>query len=240
MVEPAPKTRDRLALLEELLPELPAARERVALGDELKRVGEWLQQQSTALESFELSCTLCSCLARDAGPAEHLTVLEALQVIEGFANTLAEAQDERGLKAILQEAKDARTEIYNFNSALRRVYGTVLSAKLQPLGSTGDLIIDLDPSSTLGARLIAFAVRASEIIKATHAQFAAGVLNTFAEAESLKAEIGLLATEPEQMAFLEALVAGKATLRLLTPSVLEWLGRLGALDRFVIRPQAHR
>lgn len=233
-------SQDQLANLEVLLPEMSAARERVALGDELKRVGEWLQLQSAVLDSFALSCAACASLAHEAGQTDHAAATEALQTIEGFASTLAEAQDERGLKMIREEAKDALTAIRNFNAALRRVYATVLAAKLQPLGSTGDLIVDLDPTSPLGGRLIAFAARALEVRTATQAQFATSVLSTLAEAERLKGEIACLATEPEQMAFLDALVAGQATLRLLTPGVLEWLRRLGGLDRFVIRPQAHR
>lgn len=238
MVEPSINGHDRLAELEALLPGMPAARERLALGDELRHVSEWLQQQGSTLDGFVQSCAACASLAREAVPSDRAVAIDALREVAEFARTLMEAEDAPGLKAVREESKAALQAIKDFNAALRRAYASTLAAKLQPLGATGDLIADLDPSSTLGSRLSAFAVRASEVSK--QPQFVAGASAILAEAEALRTEIATLATKPEQMAFLDALVAGRATLRLLTPGVLAWLGRLGGLDRFIIRPQAQR
>lgn len=238
MVEPPINGQDRLAELEALLPRMSAARERLALGDELRHVSEWLQQQASTLDGFVQSCAASASLAREAISTDRAAAIDALCEVAGFARTLAEAQDAPGLKAVREESKDALQAIKDFNAALRRAYAAIFAAKLQPLGATGDLIADLDPSSTLGSRLSAFALRASEVPK--QPQFAAATRAVLSEAEALRTEIATLATEPEQMAFLDALVAGRATLRLLTPGVLAWLGRLGGLDRFVVRPQAQR
>ena len=240
MTETAACGTDLLADLERLVPEMPAARERVSLGDELNRIGEWLRLNSALLESFVEFSGLCASLAHEAALSDFAVVRESLEVIDGFASTLAEAQDKGGLEAIWSETKDALSAIKIFTAALRRVYSGLFAAKLQTLGSAGDLIADLDPSSTLGGRLTAFAARAGEVSRAPQAQFPAGVLATLTEAKALRMEIARLATEPEHMAFLDAIIAGQATLRLLTPGVLDWLKRLGDLDRFVIRPQTHR
>lgn len=233
------QSRDRLEALEALLPGMSAARERAALGDELRHVGEWLQQHAVFLDGFSQACADGTSLASEAAATERRAATEALEAVEGFGNDLAKADNTNDLKAIRQEAKDALSAIREFHNVLKRAYSSALSTKLQPLGATGDLIADLDPSSTLGRRLTAFGARAADVLS-RQAQFAAAARDALAEAAALRAEVATLATEPEQMAFLDALVAGHAPLRLLTPGVLSWLDRLGGLDRFVVRPQAHR
>lgn len=238
MIESFVSSRDRLVELEALLPGMQAARERLALGDELRHVSEWLQQHGATLDGFLQSCAACAGLARESTLGDRAAAVEALREISAFARTLVEAEDAPGLKAIREESKDALLAIKNFNATLKGAYVVILTSKLQPLGATGELIADLDPSSTLGSRLSAFAVKAGEILKQPH--FVVGVHAILAQAEALRMEIATLATEPEQMAFLDALVAGRATLRLLTPGVLGWLDRLGGLDRFSVKPHAQR
>ncbi len=239
MIETSVDSRDRLAALEALLPEMPAARERVTLGDELRNVGEWLQQHASTLEGFSRACIDSASLACEQVP-ERGTAIEALATVKDFGSTLAEADNTNDLKAIREEAKDALKAIRDFHNFLRHAYNSILTTKLQPLGATGELIADIDPSSTLGRRLTDFGARANNVLSRQGHLLAAGAREALGEASALRAEVAVLATEPEQMAFLDALVAGNAPLSLLTPGVFAWLDRLGGLDRFVVRPQAHR
>ena len=239
MLDVPRQTTDALADLELLVPELPAAQQRASFGEELDRMGTWLHQRADQIAAFSAMIKACGDLRGTASASDVLAVRKNLDDVAAFGDALEKAEDGPALGRVREEmCGDTSNAMAQCQAALKRVAHDLVTKEFLPLRSTGQLIGELDQTLTLGARLVAFANRVATLGGVPSKDFAALVHSALAEAAGYRAEIEQLAHEPDQKEFLNALVAGTATLANVTPTILDWLGRVGALDRFAVRPQS--
>ena len=228
-------TPDALADLEDLVDQLPAAQQRARFGEELDRVGIWYQQKGENIAAFAAMIGACKDLRHLASDADMQSVRKHLKEVEEFADDTANADDASRLAGIREMSGEANLAMTQCQNALRRFAQTLVASEFLPLRATGELVGDLDPTSTLGRRLIDFAARVGTLHGAPARDFAGAVRSACAEAAGYRAEIDALAHQPERRTFLNALVAGTATLADVTPAILDWLRADGSLDRFAVK-----
>ena len=105
-----------------------------------------------------------------------------------------------------------------------------------PLIAIGRLFETIDGTSDLGQRLVRCgegALRCSDTTDVVALRDK--IAEMYRERDALESERASIASDPEVDAFVNALVAQSATLRLVTPRVRSWLENNRALDNFAVR-----
>ncbi len=215
---------------------MEAARQRAQYGQAIDGIEQWFRLRKDALESFMAMIKACHHLRPGASPADAVSINRYLDDVQDFGNRLATAQGEEDLKHAKSLSVDIQGHLRTCQEALRRVARELVQRDFLPFKATGELISEIDPTSTLGKRLVDFVARVERLDSQPPAEFAEKIRVALAEAKGYRVEIDALADRPERKAFMNALVTGKATLAEVTPAILDWLTAAGAIHRFAVKP----
>jgi hypothetical protein len=231
---------DPLARLERLIPQLPKVIEAQRLGEELARVEHNAASNRPTIQRFSALVVMLEILKDATDLTSRDEVSEFLERVVRFASQLARASSQDDLRALIPMFDSFKRDVAGLERCARQLWSEVNRRQFGPLGAVGEILQGIEGTADLGGRLASLVERARLLGDRQHTtmeEFAAGTAPLRAEADRLKSEIASLGTDPQIDAFLTALAAGRAALRLATPSVLGWLDQMGALDRFEVRPR---
>jgi len=223
---------DTLQELQSVLPSLGPAVEQRKLGQYLSRITVVLRGAPAEIERLDALLETCSVIGF---PAQDLTELH--EVAGEAAEALETADDAERLRT----AQDAYEELLKvipriFNQAVRHWRNDLVENNYRPLISFGEMLENVENLADLGREMRECgrqAIDSTHITKLPELRDAVKRLERrFAELQAERsAKVGAIPAVGE---FLSAVGERRATLALLTPSVLEWLEQNGALENFKV------
>lgn len=221
--------------LEILAPKIPAALERRRLGDTL---GKTATKVSDAPRQAERLAAL-SRAASELGARTNATVAEALkracEEADEIGVMMAGAKTTSDLEAIREDYAKLGNALTRLDNEVRAYWSRVVLPDFQGLGAIGDVLARIKHTAGVASELKSLAAEAGEIVTRTNAeQFATTVAKLKTQKAALESRLQRMTEHPEVDAFILAVPRG-ATLRDVTPAVLDWLDKYGARDAFLVR-----
>jgi hypothetical protein len=173
-------------------------------------------------------------LARSTRFNEDLEQL--LDDADDLARKMAGAQNSEDVRAVADLYPRFTRSLTTFERQLRGEIRATMDREFGGLLTIGRVFESIEGTAALGVRLVSCAEEARVFSDTAGSERLAPTIRRLREARvKLEAERASEAKDPEVGAFLDALVDGKASLRLVTTAVREWLEEHGALDNFVVR-----
>lgn len=230
---------DALDELERLLPELGPSLERRRLGESLGHVVDTLRDHDRHVQRLKAILEVAQETDLWAESRQEEALRELMDAAELAADRMLQAATADDLKFV----KDVYIEFTKILANTERDivkphWARIVERDFKPLVAIGMLLEKIDGVSDLGRRL-AECGRSADNSLASMLRVDTlrdEIRRLREERVLLEAERGLLTNEPEVEGFLNALAEGRATLRIVTEKVRDWLEQNGALDNFSIRP----
>jgi hypothetical protein len=232
-------TVDALVALERISGQITTAVEHQRLGEELARVDALIREHGPRFRQFEATVSLLEALGDLPRKPSSRLVTDDLDAVGDLGDLLATADSRADFtKAAVALGTFAQTQ-RRLEQAARDLWGEAVRAEFEPLHAVGVLLSRIDRAAGLGSRLCGLVTRARGLTDPGTAMqvLAQQVAPLRNEARDLRSEMAQFLADAEVNAFLAAVVAGKAPLRLLTPAVMQWLNELEAVDVFEVRPR---
>ncbi|UKJ75444.1 hypothetical protein [Azospirillum brasilense] len=221
---------DKLDQLQAKLPQLAHALEQKRLGDALRRAIEATRNceaQVAKLRALSKAGALVAAYAME----QHEALEEVVENVIYIGDILRAAQDSAALDEAVRDYQDLDKEVMRLQRAVRTMVERYATAELRPLAALGSLLSRIGQPQ-LGDQLVMLETTALAALRGSPLDLPTGIAAIQADATRLMNELHTLAKDDEVDAFLLALAKGQASLQLVTPSVLTWLGEQRALDKF--------
>jgi DNA repair exonuclease SbcCD ATPase subunit len=206
--------------------------ERRKLGQSLSRITAALRGASAEIERLDALLEICTAIGF---PAQDLAELQ--EVASEAAEALETADDAERLRS----AQDSYEELLKviprtFNQAVRHWRNDLVETNYRPLLSFGEMLENVENLAELGREMRACG---QEAIDSTHITRIPELRDAVKRLERRFAELqaersGKVGAIPAVGEFLTAVGERRATLALVTPSVLVWLEQNGALENFKV------
>jgi hypothetical protein len=225
---------DPLEDLEEAAELLPAAAAGVRLGDKakdrLQRFSDVARQERRLKAYVELGRILDG----RADAQVKALVDRALAAAREASDAMEEADDEATLEEAVLEYLSFTQALSSLEATLRPLWTRVVDQQFTPLGSAGRLLEAFPGARDLGGRMIGAATAAQQTAQTPVVELPTIVADLLERRSALVEEQQTVAGDPKVAGFLQALADDRATLDLLLPEVLKWLGDQGALTSLKI------
>lgn len=224
---------DRLADLEALLPQLPAAVDRRRLGDRLSKTVAELRESGTQIAKLEALMSLTQQVDFGRTPEQSTLLNEVRTEALEVGQALCAAEDENALRDASYDYGQLVKQFGRLDQALRAQWRARVTERYQPLINFGDLLTNLDEVADLGQRLAACGRDAMAVnLTAPAAELLEKVRALRKAFDALQSERTEKIGAGEVGDFLNALAERRATLAQVTDTVRAFLVANHALDRF--------
>lgn len=229
---------DPLLDLERVAPTLEAAAKGVRLGDRAEQLLRTFADLERQTRRFAALVTLGAHLHAQADVHIRQSGDKCLAAAQEAAEAIAEVADEEDLTIAAECHQAFANALAAFDASVRASWAQRVDGDFAQLGSVGALLAGFPGAKDLGERMQQ-AARDAAVARqgATAEQLVAIAADLLARREALIAEQQTVAGDPAVAAFLQALAEKRATLDLLKPEVLKWLGDQKALDRLQVVAQ---
>ena len=228
---------DKLVELEVLLPQIGPALERRRIGESLGRAVEKLREADRTIARFRAILDIANETEFDQEPLQATTLGELLDDAEALTTDLEKARSAEDLGLVEAMYGDFVKSLSRADRLLRGHWNRIAERDFRPLIAIGELLENIGIASHLGHHLRECGEEAIGIRESLSAeQLRAAILRVRETRTRLENELTSMTKNVEVDLFLAALADGRATLRMVTDGVREWLNRNGALDRFGIKP----
>ena len=228
---------DKLVELEVLLPQIGPALERRRIGESLGRAVEKLREADRTIARFRAILDIANEIEFDQEPLQAITLGELLDDAEALATDLEKARSSDDLSLVEAMYGDFIKSLSRADRSLRGHWNRIAERDFKPLVAIGGLLESTRIARDLGCRLRECGEEAMGIRESLSAeQLRAAILRVREISARLENERTSMTRNPEVDSFLAALANGRATLRMVTDGVREWLDQNRALDRFGIKP----
>lgn len=227
---------DRLALLETLLEDLPAAVDRRRLGDRLTRSLERIRTAGHNAERLSAAVALAEATGFGVAPQQAELLEEVREEAFLTGEKLEAAQSDETLRDAVDDYEAFLKSLANLDRGLRLHWSNLAAQRFRPLLGLGALLQRTHVAPGLGQRLTACGQRALAGGESGLPELLAKVKAVSAEQEALQSESAALLSEGDVGTFIQAVSEQRATLAHVTPAVLAWLNEKEALGRFTIQP----
>lgn len=228
---------DKLVELEESLPQIGPALERRRIGESLGKAVERLREADRTIARFRAVLDIAYETEFNREPLQADTLQELLDEADALATDLERALSADDLNHVEAMYGDFIKSLSSVDRSLRGHWNRIAERDFRPLIAIGGLLENIGIAGDLGRRLRACGEEAIGIREGVPAeQLRAAILRVRETRARLENERTSVTKNVEVDSFLTALADGRATLRLVTDGVREWLNRNGALDRFGIKP----
>lgn len=227
-----------LEALQALTPRLKDASLVVKADQSAKEVLEKLQRAQGQADRFRAWLAVARQLDGLGSPRVSTAVSKAAWRAREAGEALTEAVDGPGIQAAASEFAEFSPTVAAVEVAVREVWAQRVRAAFEPLRNMGELLQRIEDTRQLGLDLNATVqkARASTDASVSPQSLLSTVNDLLAEHDDLSARLKAVSgDEPDVDAFLQALARNQATLRLLTPTVMDWLDRHEALGAFTIQ-----
>lgn len=225
-------SKDNLSALEGLIPTLVSAVDRVALGEGLSVAIEGLKNSSDQLRRFDALADFVPIVRKHV---DDRVIGAAISSIEKFGRTLVKAKTSEELKSISFALSPALTNIQTLEAELRRGWDAHVMKRIGPTDRLGKVLSQINEMKEVGKELIAISAKARALAQtvddAKQQSISLEKLAKSAENEKNKATVGDKIVDN----FLALLADEKATLLDVTPAVLAWIKKVGALKQLSVR-----
>jgi hypothetical protein len=230
---------DVLEEAESLLIELPEAVSRRSLGERLSQAVAALKTADHQIGRMKALIAAAEEIGYGKSEHQREALEEMVDCALGVGEGLEAAEEAETLRVAVFEYQDSLTKaIAALERHLREHWRTVSAERFQPMIGLGALLTAMNVANNLGGRLVACGQRG---VAATGPSTASELLATIrelsADYDRLQAERAAEIGDDEVGDFINALAEKKATLTMVTPKVLAWLGEHDALDRLGINPR---
>ncbi len=233
---------DQLAEIEQLLPQLSSAMAARRLDDTAKRALESLKDAPRQAKRFESYVGAIETLGASKDGTVRGPLSSATKHAEEVGEALEAASDSSGVQDASTDFLTALVPaVGRLEVAVTDKWRTVVREQFEPLAGTGALLDMIPATRELGAKLKATAQCARNLAenRTPAEEFAQSIVKLMVDQEALRRQVQAASGgQPEVDSFLEALAANRATLRHMTPGVLEWLSTNDALGAFAVRAAA--
>jgi hypothetical protein len=230
---------DILEEAEALLIKLPEAVSRRLLGERLSQAVTALKNADHQIARMQALIAIADEIGYGKSDHQREALEEMVDYALGVGKGLEATEEAETLRVAVFEYQDILTKaIAALERHLREHWRTVSSDRFQPMIVLGELMKAMNVANDLGGRLVACGRRG---MAATGPSTAPELLTTirglFADYDRLQAERVAEIGDDEVGDFINALAEKKATLTMVTPKVMAWLGDHNALDRLGINPR---
>lgn len=224
---------------EELLPQLSSAMDAIRLDDTARRALESLKDAPRQARRFEAFVSVAQTLGPTCSDVVRSPLYAAARQAEEVGEALEAATDSGSVQdAAADFLKSLVPAVGRLENAVGDAWRKVLREQFEPFAGTGALLEMIPATQTLGAQLKKAVLEARHLAEHRGAaeEFSAAVTRLMAEQAELRTKVQAASGgQPEVDSFLEALAQNRATLRHMTPGVINWLATNDALDVFAVK-----
>lgn len=225
----------------DVLLELEGSIERILPAKQARKLGSILEKVTEKSADVERQGQRCQALVTMAAALGGLTTPKvasdartAIEAVETVASDLTAAADVEGLELVLESLPEMANALRDFDQSVRNVWAERARSEYVSLVPIGQLLQHITGAEALGQDLARLGSRA--IALAEKPQQATAMAPEIAQLEAertlLLAGLKEVTANPEVETFVTAVTRGQATLELVTPGVLQWLGDRAALGAF--------
>jgi hypothetical protein len=230
---------DALEEAEALLIELPDAVSRRSLGERLSQAVTALKTADHQIERMKALIAAAEEIGYGKSEHQREALEEMVECALGVGEGLEAAEEAETLRVAVFEYQDSLAKAVGaLERLLREHWRTVSADRFQPMIGLGALLTAMNVANNLGGRLVTCGQRGVAAIgPSTAPELLATIRGLFSDYDRLQAERAEEIGDDEVGDFINALAEKKATLTMVTPKVLAWLGEHDALDRLGINPR---
>lgn len=228
---------DVLEDLETLLPDLPSALQRRALGESLSRVALQLGELRAMAQRLSDLLDVSDMTGFGQSPEEAEKLDNLLYDANLLTSLLTQADDVTSLQEIEEQVPLLRTSLGNTLGAIKQRWRSQVQTEYRPFHSLGSLLSKIEDTSALGKRMVQLSDEATATLSTVQVdQFKAAISRLLQRRAEIDKERTSFTADNEVELFLGSLAKGSAKLESVTPAVLRWLAEHDALDLFEVRP----
>ncbi len=220
---------DPLEDLENTAKLLPAAVAGVRLGDRANRLLERFSDAGRQDRRLKALAEFAVVLDGRSDPHINSQVQRVLATASEASEVMGDVRDETTLEDAADEYRNYIQSLATFEVSLKSLWTQVIQRQFRPLGSVGSLLQAFPGARGLGEKMAQAAAEAERHHQSAVVELLPKAKALLKQREALVQEQQVVAGNPKVAAFLQALADNRATLDLLEPEVLEWLGGQGAL-----------
>lgn len=225
---------DSLELLENLVSELPQARQAEMFGQALRDASRQLQALTPELGRLEECQHSIGLLDAFWDGDEKREVVETLRQLDSLGKQIEAAQDRDQLAHVTEIALEAKPRIALVLRDGTRAWGRRVDSDLGSLGSLGTLLVQFADTRDLGVRMTALAATAASLKSVFPPQ--SGTLKQhermLQDSEEVRKNLAAIGAGESVQRFLAALANATATLDMVDGDVLQWIQDRHAEKRF--------
>lgn len=227
----------------DVLLQLEGSIERIVPAKQARRLGSILEKVTEKTADVERQGQRCQALVTMAAaldgfrtPKVANDARSAIEAVKTTASDLNTAADVDGLDQVLEGLVEMANALKDFDQSVRNVWAERSRSEYVSLIPIGRLLQHISGAETLGQDLAQLGSRAMAL--AEKPQQATAMAPEIAQLEAdraiLLARLKEVTANPEVETFVTAVTRGQATLELVTPGVLRWLGDRAALSAFKV------
>lgn len=227
----------------DVLVQLEASVDRIVPAKQARKLGSILEKVSDKSADVERQGQRCQALVTMAAaldgfktPKVAIDARTAIEALKTTASDLTTAATVDDLELVLESLLEMANALKDFDQSVRNVWAERSRSEYASLVPIGHLLQHISGAEALGQDLALLGSRAVSLAERPQQATAMAPEIALLEAEraDLLTRLKEVTANPEVETFITAVTRNQATLELVTPGVLQWLGERSALGAFKV------